>query len=118
MYFPEQFSTEKRTKVAASNELIQKMRLEVLQIIEGDSDDRKNRIEQHEKSLLYMDKPNVWNIHHKGNMEVEMETEFAKFMYAVGEHTNEDMEVITTFGFYALVGYLKEKNKPVKNGNS
>ena len=65
-----------------------------------------------------MDKPNVWNIHHKGNMEVEMETEFTKFMYAVGEHTNENLEEILTFEFYALVEYVKEKNKPAGNVNS
>lgn len=71
-------------------------------------------IEETEKRMLMMDLPKIWNINHRGNMEVEMETEFAKFMLSVSEHTNENMNEITVFRFYALLGYIKEKN-PKKN---
>lgn len=71
-------------------------------------------IEKKEKDLLLLDLPNVWNVNTPGNMEVEMETEFSKFMLAVGEHTNEKVSNITVFEFYTLLGYIKEKNKPKK----
>lgn len=61
-----------------------------------------------------MELPNVWNINIKGNMEVEMETEFEKFMLTLSEHTNEDIKSITVFRFYALIGYIKEKNSKKK----
>lgn len=71
-------------------------------------------IDKQERQLLVLDSPNVWNIYKGGNMEVEMETEFEKFMLAVAEHTNEKLDDITVFRFYALLGYIKEKNKPKK----
>lgn len=58
--------------------------------------------------------PNTWNINSPRNMEVEMETEFEMFMLAVGEHTTEQIDTITVFRFYALLGFIKEKNKPKK----
>lgn len=69
-------------------------------------------IDAKEKDLLRLTLPNIWNINTAGNMEVEMETEFEKFMLAVAEHTNEKLDEITVFRFYSLLGYIKEKNKP------
>lgn len=82
----------------------------------GESEDTKNSIDKHERNLLSMEKPNSWNINKKGNLEIEMETEFEKFMYAISEHTTEDISKITVFRFYALTDYIKEKNS--KNGNN
>lgn len=63
--------------------------------------------------MLMMDIPNNWNVNSKGNMEVEMEVEFEKFLMSVAEHTTENMSEITVFKFYSLIQYIKEKN--VKN---
>lgn len=71
-------------------------------------------IDRKERDLLMLDLPNVWNVNHANNMEVEMETEFEMFMLSVGEHTNERVDEITVFRFYALLAYIKEKNKPKK----
>ena len=67
--------------------------------------------------MLYMETPNAWNINKADNMEIEMETEFAKFLYTISEHTNEDVNEITVFSFYALTDFIKEK-QPKQNGNN
>jgi hypothetical protein len=73
------------------------------------SQDSELRIEQAEKDILQMLKPHVWNIYEDGNMEIEMEVEFEKFLIAVSQHINTDIDDIKTFRFYSLVTYLKEK---------
>lgn len=55
--------------------------------------------------------PNVWNINEPGNMEIEMEVEFEKLLIAVSEFTNEDIDELSTYRFYALISYLEDKNK-------
>lgn len=80
----------------------------------GDESITDKRIEEQERDILDLDNPNVWNINTRGNMEVEMETEFEMFMLAVGEHTKEKIDEISVFRFYSLLGYIKEKNKPYK----
>lgn len=77
----------------------------------GDEVDEE-KIDEKERELLRLTLPNVWNVNRAGNMEVEMETEFEKFMLAVGEHTNEKLDEITVFRFYSLLSFIKEKNKP------
>lgn len=67
-------------------------------------------IGESERKMLLMDLPKKWNINQQGNMEIEMETEFEKFLLAISEHTNEDINNITVFRFYALIGFIKEKN--------
>lgn len=81
--------------------------MELDEIITGEEIEEKDSVE---KRLLMMNLPNVWNVHHAGNMEIEMESDFAKFMFAVSEHTNQDISEITVFNFYALLEYIKEKN--------
>ena len=66
--------------------------------------------------MLSKDIPNIWNIHLKGNMEIEMEVEFEKFLFAISEHTKEDMDKITVFRFDSLVDFIIEKNQ--NNGNN
>jgi predicted SprT family Zn-dependent metalloprotease len=113
-YFPQQF--RKTESISYNNELIKKLRLELNQILEGENDDLTAQIEKHEFTMLSMDTPNSWNINRKGNMEIEMETEFVKLLYAISEHTNESVSDITVFKFYALVDFIKEKNK--NDGNN
>lgn len=64
-----------------------------------------------EKEILESDKPNVWNVHKKGNMERVLEVEFQKFAISVIEKTKQDLSSLTTFTFYATVEHLKEKHK-------
>lgn len=64
------------------------------------------------KQMLEMRKPNVWNVFQPENMEIMMEVDFEKFLIAVSEHTNEKIDDISTFRFYALIDFLKEKYKP------
>lgn len=90
------------------------MRLEVKGILTGEFE--KEKIEAHEKTILLMTKPNNWNIHKKGNLEIKMESDFIKLLFAISEHTNENMNEISVFSFYALIDFIQEKNKP--HGNS
>ena len=111
MYYPSEF--KKDTGVYEyNNELKGLLVLEFAKL--AGEDISEEEIDKRERELLRLDLPNVWNIHNKGNKEVEMETEFEKFMIAVAEHTNEKLDEITVFRFYALLGYIKEKNKPKK----
>lgn len=68
-----------------------------------------------ETQMLEMRRPNVWNIHEPGNMELSMEVDFEQLLLAVSEFTNENIDEISVFRFYALVGYLEEKHKPKPN---
>lgn len=40
-----------------------------------------------------------------------MEVNFDKFLIMIGENTNEDLEKISTFRFFVLIEYLKEKQR-------
>lgn len=64
-----------------------------------------------EKELLEHDKPNVWNVWKDENMERVLEVDFQKFAISVTEVSNQRIEDITTFTFYATVEHLKEKFK-------
>lgn len=75
-------------------------------------DVEEKQIDEKERELLRLSSPNIWNVNKPKNMEVEMETEFEKFMLAVGEHTAEKLDEITVFRFYSLLSFIKEKNQP------
>lgn len=61
----------------------------------------------------------MWNVYIDGNMEIEMEVDFDKFLISIAENTKEDLEKISTFRFFVLVDYLKEKfSKNKRNGRS
>ena len=64
-----------------------------------------------EKEILESDKPNIWNVHRKGNMERAIEVDFQKFALAVTEESPLRLEDTMTFTFYANVERLKEKYK-------
>ena len=91
------------------------MKAEVDLIIDED-EAYKEEIFQAEKGMLELKKPNVWNTNIAGNMEVETEVEFEKFLVSLSEYTNENLEEITVFRFYALIDLLKKKNK--NNGSN
>jgi hypothetical protein len=65
-----------------------------------------------ETQMLEMRKPNIWNVHEPGNMEMAMEVDFEKLLVAVSEFTSEKIDELSIFRFYALIDYLEEKHKP------
>lgn len=71
----------------------------------------KEEVFEVEKEILENDKPHVWNVHIENNMERVLEVDFNKFAIQVTELSNQRLEDMTTFRFYATVEYLKEKNK-------
>jgi hypothetical protein len=90
--------------------ILEKMRADVDFILEP-TEENKKRIYDAEKKILENNKPRSWNIYIHGNMEIEMEVEFEKYLLAVSEHTKESIDGMTVFRFNALVDYLKEKDK-------
>lgn len=60
--------------------------------------------------LLRQINPNHWNLNYKNNQEKTIELNFEEFMLAVKDQTTEDLENITTFRFYTLIDYIKNKN--------
>ena len=67
-----------------------------------------------EREILQHDKPNIWNVWKDENMERVLEVDFQKFAISVTEISNQRIDDITTFTFYATVEHLKEKFKPKK----
>lgn len=109
MYFPRTFGS-KTDEIQMNGAILARMRSQV-DFLEDQSDKNAKALFVAEKELLKLQKPNVWNVYEDGNMEIEMEVEFEKYMLAVSEHTNEDIDEMSTFRFYALQEYLKEKNR-------
>jgi hypothetical protein len=66
---------------------------------------------EHENELLRLSIPKDWNVHNKGNAELEMSNGFEEFMFCVAEHTKEDLNTITLLRFYSLLDYIKSKQK-------
>jgi len=91
-----------------NNELLKKLRLEVDQILDEENQ-HSEEIYRHEKNMLQIDTPRVWNIHQEGNMEVKLEVEFEQLLFALGERTNEDLNEVVVFRFMSLIQYLKSK---------
>jgi hypothetical protein len=112
LYYPQEVS--KNTELYQyNNELKQLLVLEFGKLA-GDEDVTEEAIDKREREMLRLTIPNIWNVYQKGNLEIEMETGFDKFLVALGEHTTEKLDEITVFRFYSLLGFLKEKNKPKK----
>lgn len=108
VYFPKQFSK-------SGNRELNGLRINRIDAIldcvldPGTKSDEK--LYEAEKQILEVDAPNIWNVYHEGNMERVLEVDSRKFGIAVCENTNQDIEEITTFTFYASVEHLKEKFK-------
>ena len=77
-----------------------------------DEDGAEEQDEKAEKELLKLITPNHWNLNIDDNAEKSLELGFEEFMLSVKEHTQEDLENITTFRFYTLLDFIKKK----KNG--
>ncbi len=111
MYFPKHFKTNDEENF----NIIFKERLELeLDTILLPDEDKTGFIYDLEKQMLEMRKPNIWNVHTDGNMEILMEVEGEKFLLALSEHTNEKVDELSTFRFYALTDFLTEKYKANK----
>lgn len=80
-------------------------------VIHHENPGHEEKIFDVEKQILEVDTPNVWNVWSENNMERVLEVDSRKFGIAVTELTNQDIEQITTFTFYASVEHLKEKFK-------
>jgi len=112
LYFPKEFRNVE--EVEYNVELINKMQLEVSQVLEESDENVEREIFDSEKRLLLKNTPNIWNVNTEGNSEIEMEVDFEKFMIAISEHTNENIDDISVFRFYVIVEFIKEKS--IKNG--
>lgn len=66
--------------------------------------------------MLEMDNPNIWNVNVRGNLDVEMEKNYEKFILSVSENTNLNVDEMNVFRFYSLIEHIKEKNRG--NGNN
>ena len=86
----------------------------IVGFVKTDRNEDLERFTRLEKELLSIHLPNVWNINMEGNMEIKMEVEFDKFLFAISEHTSVDLEKLTAFKFYSLIDYLKSKNPKLK----
>ncbi len=96
--------------------LLKKCSAELDIIITGNDDYQKD-VFNAEKGMLELRKPNIWNVNVAGNMEVETEVEFEKFLASLSEYTNEDFDTISVFKFYSLIEMLKEKHKSHGSNN-
>lgn len=111
MYFPKHFKSNEEQNF----NIVFKQRLDVeLDKILKPEEKQADLIYDLESKMLEMRKPNIWNVHTDGNMEILMEVDFEKFLLAVSEHTNEKIDEVSAFRFYALIDFLKEKFKPKK----
>ena len=109
VYFPKQFPKNGNIEFTA----LRIVRIDTLldSIIEHEKPGHEEKIFNAEKELLEHDLPNVWNIWKENNMERTLEVDSRKFGIAVTEMTNQNIEEITTFTFYASVEHLQEKFK-------
>lgn len=110
MYFPKHFKSNEEDNFNIIFKDVLEAELDAILTEEDNSE----KIYEFEKQMLEMRKPNVWNIHTDGNMEILMEVESEKFLLALSEHTNEKVDDLSTFRFYALTDFLTEKFKPKK----
>ncbi len=108
-YFPEKFKGNNHAKFEYNSELLKKLKLEVRAIVWGVSEETSKQIAEQEKKMLSLDTPNSWNVNAAKNMEIQMEADFEKYIFAISEHTKVDIEKISVFKFYALEGYITEK---------
>ena len=109
MYFPKAFG--RGNSEIEENGAILNLLKAGSDILLEDNDKTRKALFVAEKDILELQDVNVWNVYAEGNMEIEMEVDFEKYMLAVSEHTNENMETMSTFRFYAMQEYLKEKHE-------
>ncbi len=108
VYYPQYFPKNGNTQQTALR--IKRINSQLDSIIDSEVSQEKVIFEI-EKEILENDKPNIWNVWKKGNMERVLEVDFQKFAISVTEQTSTELEKMSTFRFYATVEYLTEKNK-------
>ncbi|HET8839750.1 MAG TPA: hypothetical protein VFM82_12240 [Flavobacteriaceae bacterium] len=81
-----------------------------------DPDHNTKELEELKKKVLAAFPTNIWNVNIPGNMEVQMEVEFKKFLFSISDQTNQNPIELSVFDFYALLDSLKERRK--KDGRS
>jgi hypothetical protein len=111
LYFPN--AESKSSEIEMNGLVLARMRAQI-NLIENFCEENEKALFEIEKEILLKNAPRSWNVYVKGNMEIEMEVEFEKYLIAVSEHTNESIESMSVFRFETMVNYLKEKNS--KNG--
>ena len=75
-----------------------------------EEDDHVEKEKRATEELLKLITPSFWDMNQKDNAEQEIEVGFEEFMLSVAEHTKENLETITTFKFYTLLEFIKNKN--------
>ena len=105
VYYPEFFPKNGNMEQTA----LRAKRLNILLDSIIQDDDSEKEIFNIEKEILETDKPNVWNVWKKGNMERSLEVDFQKFAISVIRKTNQSLDNLMTFSFYATVELLKEE---------
>jgi hypothetical protein len=109
VYFPKQFPKGGNREMNACR--ITRVGTMLDSIIDHKTPGHAEKIFEAEKEILKLDIPNVWNVWKDDNMERILEVDSRKFGIAITELTNQDIETITTFTFYASVEHLNEKFK-------
>jgi len=74
----------------------------------------KEKVEKTGLVLLKQNLPNSWNAYIEGNLELKIEKDFELFLFAIAEHTKENVEELSVYRFYHLIDYIKAKNKKEK----
>lgn len=87
------------------------MKAELSNMINGENEVDLSIIEESERNMLEIFKPQNWNIYRPGNMEIEHEVGGEKYVLAIESHIGKSLEYSTVFEFYSAVEFLKEKAK-------
>lgn len=112
VYFPVYFPKNENTEMTALR--VKRINSQLDSIINPEVSQEENTFSI-EREILEHDKPNIWNVHKKGNMERVLEVDFQKFGISVTQQTGTKLEEMSTFKFYASVEFLTEKNSKNKN---
>ena len=107
-YFPHYFKNENLDFLGA----LRKSILIKYDMVLAPSDQKHDQdLSKNQKEMLELIPTNIWNVHISGNMEVQMEREFKKFLFVISERTTHDVTKKTVFDFYAQIDALKEAQK-------
>lgn len=108
IFFPEQFTGQ---NTIFNYALIETLKGRVSWIL--DEEGNEERQKKANENLLKLVNPQFWNLNKSDNAEKEIELSYENLLISVSENSREDLKNITTFKFYNLMNYLK--NKSLKN---
>ena len=83
----------------------------MLDNITDPGEEKEKQIFNLEKLILERNPPNIWNTHLPENMERFFESEFNKFLLAVCDNSNLDIDKVTVKTFYSKVEQIQDKHK-------